>query len=66
LISIPFIDLNSQYQDFQLKIKERNNRVLEHGQYIMSTEVIELEEKLQSYTDTQNILLRLRVAQRRS
>lgn len=49
-MSIPFIDLKAQYQALQSQIKERINRVLEHGQYIMGPEVRELEETLQKYT----------------
>jgi UDP-2-acetamido-2-deoxy-ribo-hexuluronate aminotransferase len=48
-MSIPFIDLKSQYQALQPQIQERINRVLEHGQYIMGPEVKELEDKLQAY-----------------
>lgn len=51
-MSIPFIDLKSQYQALKPQIQERINRVLEHGQYIMGPEVGELEERLQEYTGT--------------
>lgn len=49
-MSIPFIDLKSQYAALKPQIQARINAVLEHGQYIMGPEVKELEEKLQSYT----------------
>ena len=49
-MSIPFIDLKSQYKGLQLKIHERINGVLEHGQYIMGPEVIELEDRLTDFT----------------
>lgn len=49
-MSIPFIDLKTQYEVLKPKIHERINRVLEHGQYIMGPEVKELEEKLAAYT----------------
>ena len=49
-MSIPFIDIKSQYQALQPQIQERMNRVLEHGQYIMGPEVKELEDKLQNFT----------------
>ena len=49
-MSIPFIDLKSQYLALQPQIQERINRVLHHGQYIMGPEVNELEEKLAAYT----------------
>ena len=49
-MSIPFIDLKTQYQALQPQIQERINRVLEHGQYIMGPEVKELEHKLADHT----------------
>lgn len=49
-MTIPFIDLKTQYQALKPKIEERINRVLEHGHYIMGPEVQELEEKLAAYT----------------
>ena len=48
-MNIPFIDLKTQYQDLQGSIQTRINRVLEHGQYIMGPEVVELEEKLSQF-----------------
>ena len=49
-MSIPFIDLKSQYQALKPEIDARIHAVLDHGQYIMGPEVKELEEKLQEYT----------------
>lgn len=49
-MSIPFIDLKSQYQALRPQVQDRVNRVLEHGQYIMGPEVAELEERLAAYT----------------
>ena len=49
-MTISFIDLKTQYRALQPQIQERINRVLEHGQYIMGPEVVELEEKLAIYT----------------
>jgi UDP-2-acetamido-2-deoxy-ribo-hexuluronate aminotransferase len=49
-MSIPFIDLKTQYEALKPRIQERIDRVLEHGQYIMGPEVRELEEKLAAYT----------------
>ena len=34
-MTIPFIDLRSQYVALELDIKARIDAVLEHGQYIM-------------------------------
>ena len=49
-MSIPFIDLKSQYQALKPEIDARIHAVLDHGQYIMGLEVKELEDKLQEYT----------------
>ena len=49
-MTIPFIDLKTQYQALKPQIQERINRVLEHGQYIMRPEVQELEGRLAAYT----------------
>jgi UDP-2-acetamido-2-deoxy-ribo-hexuluronate aminotransferase len=49
-MSIPFIDLKSQYQSLRSDIHNRIDAVLAHGQYIMGPEVKELEESLQTYT----------------
>lgn len=49
-MSIPFIDLKTQYATLKPQIQARIHAVLEHGQYIMGPEVIELEEKLAAYT----------------
>lgn len=51
-MTIPFIDLKTQYQALKPQIQDRINTVLEHGQYIMGPEVKELEEKLAAYTGT--------------
>lgn len=55
-MTIPFIDLKTQYQALKPQIQERINRVLEHGQYIMGPEVQELEERLASYTGTKHCI----------
>ncbi len=51
-MSIPFVDLKTQYRKLQPQIQQRINDVLEHGQYILGPEVFELEEKLASFTGT--------------
>lgn len=53
-MTIPFIDLKSQYRALQQQIQSRINAVLEHGQYIMGPEVQELEEKLATYTGSKH------------
>ena len=55
-MSIPFIDLKSQYQALKPQIQARIDVVLEHGQYIMGPEVKELEGKLASYTSSKHCI----------
>lgn len=55
-MTIPFIDLKAQYQALKPKIQERINRVLDHGQYIMGPEVIELEERLAKYVGVKHCI----------
>lgn len=55
-MTIPFIDLKTQYCALQPQIQERINRVLEHGQYIMGPDVKELEEKLIAYTGAKHCI----------
>ena len=56
MMSIPFIDLKSQYQALKPKIQARIDAVLEHGQYIMGPEVKELEDKLAAYTGAKHCI----------
>jgi len=49
-LSIPFIDLKSQYLDLKSAIDSRISEVLSHGQYIMGPEVVELEQRLADET----------------
>jgi UDP-2-acetamido-2-deoxy-ribo-hexuluronate aminotransferase len=55
-MTIPFIDLQAQYRALQPQIQERINRVLEHGQYIMGPEVVELEAKLAAFTGSKHCI----------
>lgn len=55
-MSIPFIDLKTQYQALKPQIQARIDAVLEHGQYIMGPEVKELEDKLAAYTGSKNCI----------
>jgi UDP-2-acetamido-2-deoxy-ribo-hexuluronate aminotransferase len=48
-VSLPFIDLKSQYAALKTSIDARIQRVLDHGQYIMGPEVAELEAALARY-----------------
>ena len=49
-MSIPFIDLKTQYKALKPKIDSRIQAVLDHGAYINGPEVAELEKKLSEYT----------------
>ncbi len=53
---IPFVDLKAQYNALKPQIQERINRVLEHGQYIMGPEVLELEKRLALYTGAKHCI----------
>jgi UDP-2-acetamido-2-deoxy-ribo-hexuluronate aminotransferase len=55
-MSIPFIDLRTQYAALKPQIHERINRVLDHGQYIMGPEVAELEERLADFTGAKHCI----------
>lgn len=55
-MSIPFIDLKTQYQELKPQIQARINAVLEHGQYIMGPEVKELEDRLAAYTEAKHCI----------
>jgi UDP-2-acetamido-2-deoxy-ribo-hexuluronate aminotransferase len=55
-MTIPFIDLKTQYQALKPQIQARINAVLDHGQYIMGPEVKELEEKLAAYTGSKHCI----------
>lgn len=56
MMSIPFIDLKSQYQALKPQIQARIDAVLEHGQYIMGPEVKELEDMLAAYTGAKHCI----------
>jgi UDP-2-acetamido-2-deoxy-ribo-hexuluronate aminotransferase len=55
-MSIPFIDLKTQYQALKPQIQARIDAVLEHGQYIMGPEVKELEDMLAAYTGVKHCI----------
>lgn len=55
-MTIPFIDLKTQYRALETQIQARINRVLEHGQYIMGPEVRELEQKLEEFTQAKHCI----------
>lgn len=55
-MSIPFIDLKTQYQSLKPQIQARIDAVLEHAQYIMGPEVKELEDKLAAFTGAKHCI----------
>ncbi len=55
-MSIPFIDLKTQYQRAKKDIDAAIQAVLDHGQYIMGPEVRELEQQLADYIGVKHVL----------
>jgi len=55
-MTIPFIDLKTQYQALKPEITARIDAVLEHGQYIMGPEVKDLEDKLAAFTGAKHCI----------
>ena len=55
-MTIPFIDLKTQYQALKPHIQARIDAVLEHGQYIMGPEVNELEDRLAAYVGVKHCI----------
>lgn len=51
-----FIDLKTQYKRLEERIHKHMNNVLEHGQYIMGPEVVELEERLAAYVGVKHCI----------
>src|SRR4051812_35167620 len=55
-MSVPFIDLKSQYKALKNSIDSRIQKVLESGAYINGPEVAELEKVLANHTGTKHCL----------
>ena len=55
-MSIPFIDLRTQYLALKPQIQARIEAVLEHGQYVMGPELKELEDKLAAFTGAKHCI----------
>jgi UDP-2-acetamido-2-deoxy-ribo-hexuluronate aminotransferase len=55
-MTIPFIDLKSQFKSLEPEIRRRIDNVFEHGLYIMGPEVAELERKLATYVGTKHCI----------
>lgn len=55
-MSIPFIDLKSQYNALKESIDSRIHKVLDHGAYVNGPEVVELEQVLAKYVGVKHCL----------
>lgn len=55
-MSIPFINLKQQYNENKQQIDSAIETVLQHGQYIMGPEVVELEQQLAKYIGVKHVL----------
>ena len=51
-----FINLKAQYNSLKVEIDAGIQRVLDHGQYIMGPEVMELEGRLAAYTGARHCI----------
>lgn len=56
LPTIPFIDLQTQQDSIRPILEKRIHTTLHHGQYIMGSEIRELEEKLAAYTGAKHCI----------
>jgi UDP-2-acetamido-2-deoxy-ribo-hexuluronate aminotransferase len=54
--ALHFVDLKSQYQALKPQIAARMQRVLDHGQYIMGPEVLELEAALAAFSGARHCI----------
>jgi UDP-2-acetamido-2-deoxy-ribo-hexuluronate aminotransferase len=55
-MTVPFIDLRTQFKVLEPTIRARIDAVLEHGQYIMGPEVDELETRLADFTGSKHCI----------
>jgi UDP-2-acetamido-2-deoxy-ribo-hexuluronate aminotransferase len=51
-----FIDLKTQYRRLKPSVDARIHKVLEHGQYVMGPECVELEQKLAAYVGAKHCI----------
>jgi UDP-2-acetamido-2-deoxy-ribo-hexuluronate aminotransferase len=49
-MTIPFIDLKTQYNALKVQIDSGIQKVIEHGAFVNGPEVVELEKKLAEHT----------------
>ena len=55
-MTVPFIDLKSQYNALKGSIDSRIQKVLDHGAYVNGPEVVELEQALAKYVGVKHCL----------
>ncbi len=53
---IPFVDLKTQFKQIEPQIRASIDRVLEHGQFIMGPEVLELEQHLADFCNVKHAI----------
>lgn len=51
-----FIDLKTQYQRIRESVNARIQRVLDHGQYVLGAETVELEQKLAEFVGVKHCI----------
>lgn len=56
LPKLDFIDLKTQYKALKPSVDARIQKVLDHGQYIMGPEVVELEQQLAAYVGARHCI----------
>ncbi len=56
LPKLDFVDLKTQYRALKPSVDARMQKVLDHGQYIMGPEVVELEQRLAEYAGTRHCI----------
>ena len=54
--TIPFIDLKAQYQALEKPIRQQIENVLQHGQFVMGPEMVELEKRLAAFVGVKHAL----------
>lgn len=55
-MSLPFVDLKSQYARLKADIDQRIHAVLDHGSYVLGPEVGELEKKLAAFAGCADVV----------
>jgi len=55
-MTVPYVDLEPEYQALKTSVDARIHKVLDHGQYIMGPEVRELKERPKAYTGARHLL----------